>query len=308
MTTQQLRSAASLIAFLALTTAPTARAQHGGSGSSGSGGALTGNAPGGPADGKVAAAASSGWSRYYPFYITTVTPSGVVYTYVPPPFGAPPPPVLIYDPGRIAPAPPPGLIRRDRPQPEPQPDRPIIQVHRGDAHRSAELLTLGDRTFRVKNYKRAEKRYLQALGVDPDSAAPHVRLAQIALVREQYHEAAARFREAEIAQPGWIASAPDIQAIYGEPADFAEPLAKLQAHLHTHPNDRDAWLVLGAQWFLSGRTRPAADVFLRLDDAHRRPEPLLDAFLVATNQPRAAKPDPNDDPAKGGDPFKAPAP
>ena len=90
----------------------------------------------------------------------------------------------------------------------------------------------------------------------PDSAAPQVRLAQIALVRGQYTEAANRLREAETAEPGWIVTAPDIQSIYGEPAEFARQLARLESHVQIHPDDRDAWLVLGAQWFLSGRTGP----------------------------------------------------
>jgi hypothetical protein len=51
-----------------------------------------------------------------------------------------------------------------------------------------------------------------------------------------------------------------------------------------HPDDRDAWLVLGAEWYLSGRTARAADVFLRLYDPKRKPDIALSAFLHATNQ------------------------
>jgi len=73
---------------------------------------------------------------------------------------------------------------------------------------------------------------------------------------------------------------PDIQSIYAEPADFARHVAKLEAHLQTHPEDRDGWLMLGALWYLSGRTQKAADVFLRLSD--RKEDPTLRAFLSAT--------------------------
>ena len=45
------------------------------------------------------------------------------------------------------------------------------------------------------------------------------------------------------------------------------------------PGDRDAWLVLGAELFLSGQTHRAADIFLRLTD--RKPDPALAAFLDA---------------------------
>jgi hypothetical protein len=48
--------------------------------------------------------------------------------------------------------------------------------------------------------------------------------------------------------------------------------------------------VLGAQWFLSGRTSRASDVFLRLDDPRRKPDVALAAFLFASNhaKPRGA--------------------
>ena len=121
-------------------------------------------------------------------------------------------------------------------------------------------------------------------GCDVASAGPRIRLAQVALVREQYAEAAHRFREAETAQPGWIVTAPDIQGIYGEPAEFAGRLARLESYLQVHPDDRDAWLVLGAEWYLSGRTARAADVFLRLNDPARKSDIALAAFLDATNQ------------------------
>ncbi len=115
-----------------------------------------------------------------------------------------------------------------------------------------QLTTLGDRLFRAGNFKKAEERYLQAIRVAPDLAKPRFRLAQIAMMRGQYDTAATRVREAETAQPGWIINAPDIQALYGEPADFANNMARLESHLQTNPDDRDAWLVLGAEWFLSG--------------------------------------------------------
>lgn len=307
MTTRRLLRAVLFTAsYLATTLAQAQTSGSGSSSSSPSGGGLTGNAPGGPADGKVSAAVSSGWSRYYPFYVVTATPSGIVYSYFPPPFGAPAPVPIYVDRGTIAPPPPPGLIKN------PQPDRPEPQARRGDPHRSIQIMTLGDRMFRIGNWKRAEDRYLQAAKIDPGAAAPLVRLAQIALVREHYREAADRFREAEIVEPGWVAAARDVQAIYAEPADFARHVAKLEAHLHTHPDDRDAWLVLGAEWFLSGREGRAADVFARLDDPHRRHEPVLDAFLEATNQrerplqdgePAA---DPNPERPFAGDPFRPP--
>jgi len=180
--------------------------------------------------------------------------------------------------GPLLPPPPPGMVAGGR---WPNVGR---ANQNGDALRSGQLTTLGDRLFRAGNLKKAEERYLQAMRASPDLAAPRVRLAQVALVRGHYDVAANRFREAETAQPGWIITAPDIQTIYGEPTEFATNLARLESHLQTHPDDRDAWLVLGAQWFLSGRTTKAADVFKRLNDPNRKSDVALAAFLDASNQ------------------------
>jgi tetratricopeptide (TPR) repeat protein len=157
---------------------------------------------------------------------------------------------------------------------------PQAQPVHNDPVRSKQLDTIGDRLFRSGNLKRAAERFDQAMHANPNAAAPRVRLAQVAIMRGNYAEAANRFREAQAAEPGWLINAPDIQSIYGEPRDFAAPIAKLETHLQVEPNDRDAWLVLGAQWYLSGRTRQAADVFSRLTD--RQADPTLDAFLAAT--------------------------
>jgi thioredoxin-like negative regulator of GroEL len=150
-----------------------------------------------------------------------------------------------------------------------------------DATRAMQLVTYGDRHFRAGDLRHASERYSQAMVADPGLAAPRIRLAQVALVRGQYAEAAERYREAMVAEPGWLTTAPDIQTLYGEPADFALQIARLESHLQGQPTDREAWFVLGAQWYLSGQTRKAADVFLRLSD--RRGDTTLAAFLDASS-------------------------
>jgi predicted Zn-dependent protease len=165
---------------------------------------------------------------------------------------------------------------------EPDGARPH-NAHPADPDRSNQLVTFGDRLFRAGNTKKAEERFSQAVRANPYAAAPRLRLAQIAFVRGEYAEASNRLREAETAQPGWLATTTlDIQSIYGEPGDFNRHIAQLESHLHAHPEDRDAWLVLGGQWFLSGRTARAADIFLRLDDPLRRPDVALSAFIDAS--------------------------
>ncbi len=230
-----------------------------------------------------------GWGLGYwlPYY-TIGLPGGPV-TFVPPMmamgpggFGPMMGPPLAVDGGPIAPPPPAGLIgpaNQNRPV-----DNPAQKLKPKDTARSSQLVLMGERLFRGNNIKKAEERYLQATRSDPSAAAPLVGLAQVAIVREQYAEAARRLREAETAQPGWITTASDIQSVYGEPGEFARHLARIESHLQMHPEDRDAWLVLGAEWYLSGRTARAADVFLRLNDPKRKPDIALSAFLHASNQ------------------------
>ena len=206
-----------------------------------------------------------------------VVPDPGYYEPGPPPipFGPSMVPFASPDPGFgvAGPLPPHGMIERWQAAPENEPKR-------GDPERSKQLVTVGDRLFRAGNIRRAAERYEQASRADPNAAAPRIGLAQLELARGDYAEAASHVREALTAQPGWLIHAPDISAKYGEPADFHAQIARLESHLQAHPNDRDAWLVLGAEWYLSGRTRSAADVFLRLTD--RKPDATLEAFLDAS--------------------------
>ena len=161
----------------------------------------------------------------------------------------------------------------------PRPAVVPVKTAKADVQRSGSHITIGDRLFRAGNTKKSAERYHRAALVDPTSATPQIRLAQVALVRGQYAEAADRLRQAVSLDPGWIAKAPDVQSLYAEPGDFRRLLAKLESHLLLEPTDRDGWLVLGAELFLSGQTRRAGDVFLRLTD--RKPDATLSAFLDA---------------------------
>jgi len=89
--------------------------------------------------------------------------------------------------------------------------------------RARELVELGDRSFRGDNTRRAEDRYQQAIKADPAAVAPHVHLAQIALIRGHYTEAADHLRSAVAtgAGSGWLANAPDVQSMFSEPGGSA---------------------------------------------------------------------------------------
>ena len=214
-----------------------------------------------------------GWGPWLPIYSPFPPPIGLTAPMAPPLFFTFPDVVVEPQPTFLFPravAPP--LL----------PPRPRAR----DANRAKELIGLGDRLFRAGNLIRACERYEQAIRADGDLAAPRARLAQVALVRGKYQDAANRLREAQAAEPGWLATARDVQDLYPEPAVYARHVAALEAHLQARPEDRDGWLVLGALWYLSGKTQKAADVFLRLSD--RREDPTLRAFLDATKAEPAA--------------------
>ena len=161
---------------------------------------------------------------------------------------------------------------------------------RPDTAKAAELVTRGDRLFRAAIYSKAEERYAQAIKADPNSAAPHLRLAQIALTRGRFADAADRFRAAQASEPGWLVNAADIRALYAEPSDFDHVMAKLETQVQAHPGDRDAWLSLGAQLYLSGHVRQSSDVFARLAD--RKVDDTLAAFIDASVPVEPPKPTP----------------
>jgi tetratricopeptide (TPR) repeat protein len=256
--------------------AGAAWAQHHGGG--GGGGVSPGHHHGG---GVLGAAGAIPYGYWLPYY-STFGAYGVPFAYVPPSpliasIGYPP--IL----GPLGPRA--GFsngvgVAGPWPNPNGMPAKAPAKGKKAEPGKAKQLATIGDRLFRAGNLHRAAERYEQALNADPNSAATRIRLAQVSLVRGHFSEAANRYRDALIVEPDFLANAPDIQTIYSEPADFAKQIAKLESHLQANPNDRDAWFVLGAQWFFSGQTRKAADVFLRLSD--RKADPSLAAFLDAT--------------------------
>jgi len=174
--------------------------------------------------------------------------------------------------GLMLPMPPAQFVAANRPAPR-----------RANPERAKEQVLIGDRSFRSGNIKRAEDKYILAAKADPADPTPHVHLAQVSLARGDYAAAADRLRDAVTVaiDPAWVLYVPDIQAIYAEPGDFARQLARLESHLQANPGDRDAWFVLGVEYYLSGRTKQASDAFQRLTD--RKPDEALTAFLDASN-------------------------
>jgi thioredoxin-like negative regulator of GroEL len=159
-----------------------------------------------------------------------------------------------------------------------QRERAAARARRID-ERVAEDLKVGDRLFRAKEFPRAERRYREAAQANPNLAEPHLRLAQVSIARKDYAQAARHIHDAQTAEPGWqlMAQPRDIQNLFGDPADFTRTLADLESHLQANPEDRDGWLVLGTELYLTGRTERAHDAFLRLTD--RKPDPTLAGFL-----------------------------
>ncbi len=161
-----------------------------------------------------------------------------------------------------------------------QASKPVPEeVQRAERTKSDDLVLRGDRFFRVKDYTRARNRYAKAGAADRNAVDPLIHEAQVDMVQGRYQDAAERVRQALTIDPDWIFNAPDIQAMYAEPADYAALIGKLETHLQAKPDDRDAWLVLGLEKYLNGKTRQAHDIFTRLTD--RRGDTTLFTLLQA---------------------------
>lgn len=227
----------------------------------------------------VSSGAAGPWVATPPF----LPPSGILPGPYGPPFGYPMEPMFGLPPQLpMMPDPPRQLQANQAAQPQQARARPVRRAANRD--RSTELLTIGDRNFRAGDHRRAEQRYEQALDRFPFSAAPRLRMAQVAILREDYRAAADWLREATTAEATWLDRPENVQAIFAEPADFHDALATLEAHLQATPEDRDAWLVLGTELLLSDRADRAADIFLRLAD--RPPDPTLAALMLASGLDR----------------------
>ena len=110
---------------------------------------------------------------------------------------------------------------------------------------------MGDRLFRVGNLKKAEERYQQAARLDSDSASARVRLA--APLRERYTKGPltgfvrprplTRLDRDRSRHPGHLRRA--------QHGFRAPPGPARVSSSDPHPDDRDASLVLGAQFYIS---------------------------------------------------------
>jgi hypothetical protein len=224
---------------------------------------------------------------YYPFGVAPTYPPPPILltpthpsTFVIPGFGSaiPPPPVwggdnFVQQPAALVP-PAANAARREADRNE-----AAARAARRAAERVAEDIKVGDRLFRADEFARAERRYREAVQANPNIAEPHLRLAQVAIARKDYAHAARHIHDAQTAEPGWqlMAQPRDIQNLFGDPAEFARTLGDLESHLQANPEDRDGWLVLGTELYLTGRTERAHDSFLRLTD--RKADPTLAGFL-----------------------------
>jgi len=144
-----------------------------------------------------------GWSSYPSPYYGTIGANGMPVVFVPS--------IAVYVPSRIPVNPqagfqgqggfglagplPPGGIPRVRPGLD-------ALRKKADPAKASQLVTIGDRLHRAGNTRRAEERYEQAARANSRSAAPRARLAQIAVGRGRYAEAANHLREAQAAEQG----------------------------------------------------------------------------------------------------------
>ncbi|MBI3818514.1 MAG: tetratricopeptide repeat protein [Planctomycetes bacterium] len=143
---------------------------------------------------------------------------------------------------------------------------------------------LGDIYFRLGHYERAVESYRRALSYDSSDANLHFILSDGLFSVGNYSEAAAEITRAIKIDAGLVESNANKNDFYGVAADFDIHIQSLERWLNDHPDDADAWLVLGynryfkkdyslarvafdrARQLASQETRRAAELFLAVTD------------------------------------------
>ena len=132
------------------------------------------------------------------------------------------------------------------------------RTKRPDTSFAAETLTLGDRLFRAGNLTKAVERYEQSIKADPSKAAP----SGEAWPRWRWSGASITtppnwLREADTVDP---TLSPDQRRRHPTPSTSNRATSRSRSPSSRRtssriPEDRDAWLLLGAEHYFSGRTR-----------------------------------------------------
>lgn len=119
------------------------------------------------------------------------------------------------------------------------------------ARAATEYMNLGDRAFTEGRYGDAVHYYAKSIQFAPEDGVLYLVLSDALFATGDYHYAAFALRRALEFNPELAALGLDKRSFYGQAGEFDKQLATLAKFVADHPIDRDARLVLAANYLFS---------------------------------------------------------
>ena len=124
-------------------------------------------------------------------------------------------------------------------------------------------LLLGDMHFKEGNFEGAEEQYLIAQKRKPGSAVPMLAIGHARFAMRDYAGAAKGLRSGLAAYGKLSSLSMDRRDFYAEPKTFYAHLAALEKFVEQHPDDSNAFFVLGYNYYFSERSSLSKEAFER---------------------------------------------
>jgi tetratricopeptide (TPR) repeat protein len=170
---------------------------------------------------------------------------------------------------------------------EPDPEAAEIHV---PTEREQELLKNGMTSFESGDYEKAARLFLQAAMANPDNIDALLAYAVARFATGDYAVSAIAIRRGVSKFPGVVNAAFDVRDRYGRPDDFEPQMVQLERFVQVHPDDIDAWLVLGFIRHFSDQRELSARTFqLLLKTADESDAMIAEIFLTADPLPDPAE-------------------
>jgi hypothetical protein len=125
------------------------------------------------------------------------------------------------------------------------------------------LLAQAARTFKEGDYEQARRLLVQAVLSEADNGFAELAYALGHFAVGEYEAAAEAVRRGAALVPDVIDLPIDVVRQYGNASDFERHLAALRSYATGHPQDQNAWFLLGYMLYSSGRPEEAGRAFER---------------------------------------------
>jgi len=125
------------------------------------------------------------------------------------------------------------------------------------------LLADAARSFQEGRYEDAKAYLARAVLNDPQNGFAELAYALGHFAVGDYQPAAAAVRRGLASVPDIVDAPLDIVRQYGEPKDFEMHMQALQLYVASHPDDQNAWFLMGYVLYSSGHPEKAASAFAK---------------------------------------------